>query len=232
MQRFYIGDITSKAGKLELVSSFWLNDERIVHQVIHVLRMRAGDSFVLFDGKGEEVLYKIEAVDLPAVHLKSVTHIEPLHPTKHVTLAWGLLKKDKSEWVVQKATELGVTRFLPMITDRTEKTGFDYDRMKMIAIEASEQCGRHTIPDIHEPQSLHEVIGQFKDNTLLMVANMGGHYVIDSSSDAALVLVGPEGGWSDAEIELFNTLHLPTLGLGNFTLRAETAAIAAVQKLV
>jgi 16S rRNA (uracil1498-N3)-methyltransferase len=193
--------------------------------------MRAGDELVLFDGEGLERLYKIEEVEPKAVHLFHVTDITPKQPKRKILLAFSMLKKDKNEWVMQKCTELGVTHFLPMHSDRTEKTGFDYDRAHKIVVEASEQCGRHDIPIISEPQTVMSIVSEYAEHIPVMVADMGASQPTQFDVDKVLVLVGPEGGWSDAEREFFAQKDLPHIGLGDFTLRAETACIAVAQEL-
>lgn len=230
--RFYTGKITTKEGLLELREETWIQDSSLVNQVLRVLRMRVGEELVLFDGNGTERLYSIDVIEDKAFHVKRVTDLVPTYPHRKVVLAWSLLKKDKNDWVIQKATELGVTRLLPLITERTEKTGFDVDRAHKIAIEAAEQCGRHSLVDIHEPQTIPSVIGQYSDKVPLCVADMSGGVFEDNASDEVVVFVGPEGGWTDKERTLFSDSLVPTIRIGAFTLRAETASIAAVQLLM
>ena len=232
MNRFYTGETKDRSGELELTEHVWVNDAELVNQILRVLRMRVGEELVLFDGKGLERLYKIEEIEPKAVHLYHVTDIEPKHPVRRVALAFSMLKKDKNEWVIQKCTELGVTHFLPMLSDRTEKTGFDMERAHKIAIEAAEQCGRHDIPLISEPQSVMQVVSEYSEHMPMYVADMGNDIPSEIDVDKLMILVGPEGGWSDAERQLFKQKDLPHIGLGDFTLRAETACIAAAQELM
>lgn len=231
IHRFYLGNIKDKTGLLQPREHVWVNDPSMVNQVLRVLRMRRGEELVLFDGKGTERLYKIDEIEASAFHLQRITDIEPKYPKRKVILAFSLLKKDKNDWVLQKATELGVTHILPIISDRTEKSGFDIERAQKIIIEAAEQCGRHSIPVVNEPQGLAAVVGEYSKNLPICVADMTGEVYRDNGSEEILVLVGPEGGWSEKERELFVEKNLPHIALGEFTLRAETACIAAVQLL-
>lgn len=228
MHRFYIGETKDKSGQLELTEMLWINDAKLANQILRVLRMRLGEELILFDGRGGEVLYRIIETEQNAVHLHRVTEITPKEPLRKIVLGWSLLKKDKNEWVLQKCTELGVTHFLPLITDRTEKTGFDIERARKIMIEAAEQCGRHTIPEVNEPQSLRDVIGQHKDHMKICVADMDGTVFEDDGSSEVIILIGPEGGWSDEEKAYFTSQKLPHISISYFTLRAETACIGAV----
>src|SRR5690606_20204102 len=96
-------------------------------------------------------LYKIVQVEKDGVKLELVTEFERKLPERHIYLFFSLLKKDKNEWVLQKCTELGVRNFVPIVADRSEKTGFNLERSEKIVIEAAEQCGRSDIPDVREP---------------------------------------------------------------------------------
>ena len=203
LHRFFSGETKDRGGVLELTHELWVNDPALVNQVLRVLRMRVGEELVLFDGKTSEVLYKISETEPQAFHLQKVTDLVPKLPPKKVTLAWSLLKKDKNEWVMQKATELGVSHFVPLITDRTEKLGFDSERAHSIVVEASEQCGRHDVPSIQEPMKLREFIGQHAGTTLVFFADMDGETPADVAVDHVVVVVGPEGGWTDEEREFF-----------------------------
>lgn len=232
IHRFYTANIKDKSGPLELSEHIWVNDPSFVNQVTRVLRMRAGEEIALFDGRGTERLYRIHEIEPKAFQLYLVTDLEPKLPTRKVILAFSLLKKDKNEWVLQKATELGVSHLLPLITDRTEKTGFDIDRAQKIIIEASEQCGRHDIPLLNEPQDLKSVIGEYHEHIPVCVADMAGAVYEDDGMEEVLVLVGPEGGWSENERAYFAEKELLHISVGDFTLRAETACIAAVQTLI
>lgn len=228
--RFYTGNVHDKNGSLHLAEHMWLHDERIVHQLLRVLRIRPNEQIILFDGKGDEVLYSIVQCEPHAVELQKITSLQPMHFEMNVTLAFALLKKDNTEVVIQKATELGVSTILPILSERTEKRSIDIDRARTIAIEASEQCGRHTIPEIHEPQSLQNVVGQLKDTHTIIAFNMTGERLV--KGDKKIVLfIGPEGGWTPRELEYLQLQRAKIYSLGPSVLRAETACIAALSQL-
>ncbi len=235
LHRFYVG------GEIELKHEFWLYDEKILHQWNRVLRFKANQEVVLFDGLDHDRLYKIVEITDKEAHLILVTELSPKTPKKDIYLLWSLLKKDKNDWVLQKCTELGVSHFMPILADRSEKTGFNVGRAKKIVIEASEQCGRSDIPNVREPIHLSAAIDELKDKITLLVCEQAeetqnaqlktqnSQHITQNSQG---VLVGPEGGWSDAEKQLFKDSTLDHLNLHNFTLRAETAAVTAVAKLI
>lgn len=230
--RFYIGDLKDSSGPMELREHVWLNKKSIVNQLTRVLRVRSGEEIVLFDGRGHERLYKIGTIEPLSIELFRVTDFAPKLPRRSVSLAWSLLKKDKNELVIQKCTELGVQRFLPIYSDRTEKKGFDSERMCTIAIEAVEQCGRHDIPEIHEAQGLVDVLRQYKATHDIYVTDMDGDTLPADAQRPVVLFVGPEGGWSDKERELFKEENLTTIAMHDFTLRAETASITIVAQLL
>ena len=145
---------------------------------------------------------------------------------------WSLLKKDKNDWVLQKCTELGVHKFVPILANRSEKNDLKLDRARKILIEASEQCGRADIPEIREPISLNEAILEYSEKIDLYVAELGHHDKEIEKSEAMGIFIGPEGGWDLSELELFDQAKIPRINLSRFTLRAETACIIGSEKLI
>jgi len=227
LHRFYVGD------SLELDRKVWVNDQDLLHQWTRVLRFRPDQEIILFNNLKEERLYKIDRIEPKAVHLSLITEMDAKTPKSEIYLCFSLLKKDKNDWVLQKATELGVRHFVPLISDRTEKTGFDVERATKIVIEAAEQCGRSDIPNVREPIALETAIEELNDKADIYVAEQGSKVetrdmIIEEDKDSIGVFIGPEGGWSDAEKQLFQDNKLEHLPLSEFTLRAETAAILAV----
>jgi 16S rRNA (uracil1498-N3)-methyltransferase len=232
--RFLFTDIKTRFGEVHETSNFWVNDPELVHQWTRVLRLTRDDEIILMDGQGLDRQYVIEQVDAHGVKLKLVTTLDPVKAAHDVYLFWALLKKDKNEWVAQKATELGVNHLVPLITKRTEKTGYDIDRMTKIVAEASEQCGRSILPNLRQPMKLSTAIDEYKDKLDLYVAELNPEKVSPSTSvkNAQGVFIGPEGGWSRAELDEILAAGANHMHLGPMMLRAETAAIVAVSKLV
>lgn len=222
IHRFYVPE-------LNLDHDFWLHDVQILHQWFRVLRFRAGQQVVLFDGVAHDRLYTIEEIKADEAHLIFVTDYKRQFPKKNIYLFWSLLKKDKNDWILQKCTELGVSHFVPLLADRSEKTGFNVDRAKKIVIEASEQCGRSDIPTVREPMHVQTALTEFKDAIALFIGEQDSQ-TVDMPSDEIGILIGPEGGWSDAEKVLFLESKVQHMNLHDFTLRAETAAVTAVAK--
>jgi 16S rRNA (uracil1498-N3)-methyltransferase len=226
LHRFY-------TGSLKLEHYIELDDKRLLDQWRKVLRFRPGQEVVLFDDQGHERLYGLNELDTDSAKLELITEFVAKEPTREVYLFWSLLKKDKNDWVLQKATELGASHFIPLLAERSEKTGFNSERALKIAIEAAEQCGRSDIPSIREPMLLQTALHEFAGKLPMFVCEQ--HELTKAKTpnyQETGVLIGPEGGWSDAEKQLFMTQEVGRLQLSDFTLRAETASVVAVAKLL
>lgn len=203
-----------------------LTDTELLHQWMKVLRFHVGEHVVLFDGKGNEGEYRIDDLGKHHATLARVQMRVPRIATKNFALLWSLLKKDKNEWVLQKATEIGVTHFLPIYAERTEKTGFPIDRATKIVREAVEQSGRADIPEVHEPMVIYQALQEWSPTWQLVALDEGGIAIDTLTSEKPLaMLVGPEGGWSEREKNMFKMEGIPVVSIGAFTLRGETAAI-------
>lgn len=225
--RFFTGD------ELKLKKDFWLHDQAMLWQWNKVLRFREGQQVVLFDGLQTDRLYKITKMDKTEAHLVMVTELERVLPRRNIYLFWALLKSDNNEHILQKCSEIGVSHFVPLITERTVKKDFNVDRSRKIVTEAAEQCGRSNIPQIREQIHLEKALAEYKDHLTIVVAHKG-HNSDDALTnlDKIGVFIGPEGGWSESEQALFDRENYPGIDLGDFTLRAETAAIVASAKLL
>jgi 16S rRNA (uracil1498-N3)-methyltransferase len=157
-------------------------------------------------------------------------------PSRKIFLFQSIIKKDKFEWVVEKATELGVTDIVPVLAERSEKKDLNIERLRKIAIEASEQCGRGDVPMISTARrGLDECL---TTDCQKMVLHLEGENFITAKrsleeGDGPIgVFIGPEGGWSPDEVEMFHKNNVPIYSLGKQVLRAETAAIATLSLVV
>lgn len=224
IHRFYCPDT-------KLTHDFWFREPVVLSQWTKVLRFRPGQEIVLFDGVEHDRLYKILELRPDEAHLELITDYRRQLPKKNVYLFWSLLKKDKNDWVLQKATELGVSHLIPMIADRSEKTGFNIERARKIVIEAAEQCGRSDIPSVRDALHVEKALQQYKDKATLYICEQDSQGP-DLPGDDTGVLIGPEGGWSDAEKQLFVDNEIQHIALHDFTLRAETAAVTAAARLL
>ena len=226
LHRYYVSDMV-------LEHDFWMKDEALFHQWTIVLRYQVDRELVLFNNQKDEKLYKIVKIGDNAVHLELVTEMVAKTPEKELYLCFSLLKKDKNDWILQKGTELGVRHFIPLLATNCERSNLSQnmvERWQKIVIEAAEQCERSDIPKIREPMRSESVINELSGKVDLYVAEQGSPQISDikyQNSQPIAVLIGPEGGWSDAEKQLFTDNGLNHISLSEFTLRAETAAITA-----
>lgn len=211
-----------------------ITDKRIVHQTSRVLRMWQDDEFRIFDEKGNEHLVKIIEINQRKILARVIGPIEnKAEPSINVTLYQAIPKKPALfELIIQKATEIGVTEIFPLITERTEKRRLGkFDRMLSIIMEATEQCGRTKVPELRHPINFEEVIGNIK-NAYIGYEYEGKKFLSDykdlHKEKDVQIIIGPEGGFSQQEIELAEKSDAKSFTLGPRILRTETAAISAL----
>ena len=210
-----------------------------------VLRLHSGDEVYVFDGAGKEFRCTVREFDRDGAVLDVLEAVEPARAESplDLTLAVALLKGEKFDLVVQKATELGTSRVVPVATARADvqiRNGDDgkrkVARWQRIALEAAKQSGRARLMEIEEPVGFKALIDRpVEDGGLrLMFAERSGtslatlELASQVGSAKVFALIGPEGGWTDDEIELAREAGWKIVTLGGRTLRAETAAIAIV----
>src|SRR5215213_803559 len=197
-----------------------------------VLRLKPGDEVYVFDGRGHEFRCTITSTRRDSAELQIETEVEPAKPESQLQLNLGvaLLKGEKFDLVVQKATELGVTTITPLITryadihlrDQSDATK-RVTRWQRIALEAAKQSGRAFVPEISLPVAFETAL----EGVGVMFSERGGE-TFESLTGASSItaLVGSEGGWADEEIEAARARDFHIVTLGGRVLRAETAAIA------
>lgn len=199
-----------------------------------VLRLKPGDEVQVFDGAGQEFRAVVSQARRESAELEIHDPIESARPESplQLTLAVALLKGEKFDLVVQKGTELGVNRFIPLTTRYADiKLRDESDaakrvaRWQRIALEAAKQCGRSIVPEIQTPTQFDSIIIQ---NPCLMFSEREGQPLnTDLKTESVTAIVGSEGGWSDEELDQARAANVPIVTLGGRVLRAETAAITA-----
>lgn len=228
MHRFYLENPSISQNVVEI------RDGRITFQMSKVLRMRTGDEFSFFGKDTKEYKAKVLEIDRKKVIASIVEPIQSkTESSLNISLFQAIPKKPALfELVVQKATELGVTAIFPLITERTEgRRMLKFERLMTIATEAAEQCGRVTVPTIHHPIKFSDVLK--KPNTYLAyelenTKNLQDFLPAIDKADEANIVIGPEGGLSNAEVAEAKKAKVPTFSLGKRILRTETAAITAL----
>jgi 16S rRNA (uracil1498-N3)-methyltransferase len=208
------------------------------HHLRDVMRIRAGEVVEIFDGTGRGYLGEVELQD-STVSICRLRSLPPEESLVRVVLAAALVKSSKFEWMLQKATELGVDEFIPLKTCRSEiriaesKILPRMERWSRIVQESSKQCRRLTAPAIHMPLSFSDFLETVKGYScpkLLFHENAEDPWKVDPGmlSNPILLCIGPEGGWEDGEIKAAAQAGCQIFSMGSRILRAETAAIAAV----
>jgi len=200
-----------------------------------VLRLKAGDEVYVFDGQGREFRCTVVNAKRDSAELRIEAEVEPAKPESNLqlNLCVALLKGEKFDLVVQKATELGATRVTPLVTRYadihlrdTGDAAKRVSRWQRIALEAAKQSGRAFVPEIGLPAAFDEVLVADRG---VMFSERDGDALESLMSgpppESVTALIGSEGGWSDEEIEAARARNFHVVTLGGRTLRAETAAI-------
>jgi len=234
LHRFYIEE--KLAGKSEIK----IFDEAILHQMKNVFRLEKGDKVIFFDGGGVDFECVAEIVSKKEGLFIVGKMIETSKIEKEVHVFLACIRKERFEWTVEKCTEIGVASITPIITERSERTSLNIERLRKIAVEASEQCGRGNIPDISEITDYELAITNAVENqSRIIVADFGGAKISDLlSSHSPLrthhfsLFIGPEGGFTNSEREFFKKAGVTFISLGPTTLRAETAAVVGCSLLI
>ena len=208
-------------------------DARIA-QHVRVLRMREGEAITLFDGAGGEVPATLTQIGKREVLATTSAHlaIEREMP-RSVTLYPSLIANDRLDWLVQKATELGVITIQPTFTERSQRVPGDVakrvEHWRGVAIAACEQCGRNQIPKIHPPITLSDALAETGNQSLVLLdAEGSADKPLSTTGASSAVFIGPEGGFSPSELDALRKRCDHRLRLGPTVLRAETAAIASL----
>jgi len=211
------------------------------HQVCHVLRLKPGDTIVVLDDSGDECNVTLTAVcRTETVGQVTSKQRAPGEPVAEITLFQSLLIREKFEWVLQKGTEVGVTQFVPMLTERgivRTKTIEEnkLDRWRRILTEAAEQSQRGRVPQLEPVVTFNNAVLQMGDfDRCLITAPSDGAVAlrdalqgITHSPASVAVMIGPEGGFTEEEVALACEKGAVRVGLGPRILRTETAAMIA-----
>ena len=231
-RRFFVDPADAGGDRLTLRA-----DE--AHHARRVLRLEAGAPVLCFDGEGRAWRGRLAGYERDAALVDVVEALEPEpEPAPRVSLAQGLVKGDRMDLIVQKATELGAARIVPVACDRSdvrleaERAARRSERWRRIVVEAAKQCERARVPEVAAPAPLETVLATIEGPSVAFVERDGeaarGHLEALRGEPSVAVFVGPEGGWSDRERALFVEHGVARLSLGPLVLRAETAAIAAL----
>ena len=212
-------------------------DEQESHHLIKVLRKPVGTNIWLIDGIGKAYYGNFQNIQNDVVS-GTIQEVFPKYGENkiQIDLGIGILKKDKMNLVVEKATECGVSEIIPLVLDKCIKRDVNLERLVKISKSAVKQCGRSVFPNITAPTILEELINSY-DNNSIVVCHDSGKSGIDvlpimlRNQSKVLVLIGPEGDFSKEEIGFLNDRKVKFINLGNRRLRSETAVIAALSQI-
>jgi len=202
------------------------------HHHLSVARAEVGELVEVLDGQGGAWTSEVVAATRKETVLRVVEkrHIQRTGP--EIILAMSLVKPSAFELALEKAVEVGVTRFIPMIAHRSNPTsGRRTDRWVRIGIEAAKQSKRYYLPVIDEPAKFEHILDVSAATKIVFAERGGGPLKSALAGSPALCLIGPEGGWTDAELEGAQLKGFHLVGLGDTILRSETAAIVGAALL-
>lgn len=215
------------------------------HHCLDVMRCREGDRIIVFNGAGTEAEVEITAASRGSVALSTRLVLNTPRPPVAITLGQAVPKGKNMDLIIQKATELGASRIVPLLSERTvvqldgEDPGKKRQKWQRVAIEACKQCGQNWVPEVAAPVKVEAFLRQVKDPLRLIAAIgpdsrplktllAGRAQAGEASPDAATVMIGPEGDFTPAEISSALSHGFLPLSLGPIILRSETAAIYAL----
>lgn len=211
-----------------------LLEEGQSHYLAHVMRVREGSHVAVFNGQDGQWLAEVTLVAKRAVTITLLECMEAQNNTPDVWLAFAPIK-NKTDLVVEKAVELGVSKLLPVYTQHAVVKSVNMEKLALHAIEAAEQCGRHDVPAFEEYKDLSHLLAAWpKDRVLLYGDETGGGETLKNLLPALPlarfgVLVGPEGGFSQTEHHILRLMpQVKAFGMGPRILRADTACVAAL----
>ncbi len=239
MHRFYIPPAQWNLDRLVL-------DEGETHHATDVLRMKVGERAVVFNGRGAEATVEIAAMEKSSVMLRRLHHTSTAPLACAITLGQAIPKGKNMDLIVQKATELGAAAIAPLLSERTV-IQFDADeaarkqaKWQAVAIEAAKQCGQNWLPQIHRPASPREFFQAGHRFDFMLIASLQSDSLhlkkllaefSGKNPASVLILVGPEGDFTPAEIALAKSHGCRPITLGPIILRTETAAIYCLSVL-
>ncbi|MBK8188221.1 MAG: 16S rRNA (uracil(1498)-N(3))-methyltransferase [Cellvibrio sp.] len=220
---------------LAITDSVLLN-ENASHYLSKVLRMQEGRELIVFNGQGGEYSAQIKEIGKKqiAIQISQFSEGNRQSPLE-LHLAIGISRGERMDWVLQKATELGVTQIIPLITERTEvkikgeKQDKKMQHWQQIIISACEQCQRNLLPILQEPQAIDSWLKTVSTDYRFVLHHRNDQSLSESSAPKSVtLLIGPEGGLSEEEIILAENEKFQSLRLGPRVLRTETAPVAAI----
>lgn len=228
LQRLFIDLPLAETGSLELG-----RDQ--AHYLLNVLRMSADHEVLVFNGRDGEYLAALKPTGKKAATLELVSQTRPQPPASRIDFLFAPIKVGRLDYLVQKATEMGAGRIVPVFTDHTQLHKINAERLSANIIEAAEQCGNLALPELGEAVRLETLLSDWDPSRRIIfcdesAAGDNPEPILSAIAERDLaLLIGPEGGFSERERDMLTTLpHVTAIPLGPRILRADTAAVAAL----
>jgi 16S rRNA (uracil1498-N3)-methyltransferase len=201
------------------------------HYLGSVLRLTPGAQLKLFDDRSGEWLGEVAEAGKRRLTVRLVAHLRPREPVPDLWLLFAPIKRGRIDWLIEKATELGAARLVPVLTGRTIVDRVNPERLRAHMVEAAEQCERTALPELAPMQKLDALLAAWPEERALLFADEAGGQPLATAAapGPAAILIGPEGGFTDAERAAITRLPgASSVSLGPRILRADTAAVAAL----
>ena len=237
MRRFYLPPAACQGDKLVLT-------HREAHHAAHVLRLHPGDEVTVLDGAGTRLTCAVKNLSRKTIELSVRLRQKIPRPPFEITLLQAIVKGKTMETIVEKATELGASRVVPLITERVvsqldaQRSDSKHEKWQLTAIESIKQCGSPWLPQIDAPKRLHEILKEAGSFDVAFVASLrGGSHIrqwlepLRIPPRSACVWIGPEGDFTNPELDAIEASGAKPITLGPLVLRADTAAIASLAVL-
>ncbi len=207
-------------------------DKKQSHYVNKVMRLRENDEFNIFNESGEWVA-KIKKVNKSGIEFQIIKQIRSKESKIDIWLAFSPIKSNYFNFMIQKATELGVTKFIPIIFERTIVRKINTERLKKIIIEATEQSNRISLPKLENPMMLQNFFQSYEDKIKLIFTDLNSKQkkisILKHEKKPLCIIVGPEGDFSELErLEILGFKGVESIKLNENILRSETAVISAL----
>lgn len=218
-----------------------ITDPKEIHHLIDVLRLRTGDVIAVFNGKGKEVQARIVSMTPGTVLLEAVSQVREssVNPVT-LTLACAIPKKAKFEMIIEKCTELGVDRIIPVLTERTEvrvsgdRLNNKQQRYEKVAVNAAKQCQRNFLPIVDNPTDFPDIIHKLSGRDAAFIPCLSGKrqniieaFILKPEQNNVIFFIGPEGDFTPKELTMALKAGCIPVTLGPTVLKVDTAAIAA-----
>jgi len=204
------------------------------HYLINVMRMTSGDEFLVFNGIDGEWKVSVTHANKKYTTVSVTKQTLPQTNEPDIWLLFAPIKKDRTDFIIEKATELGVSKIMPVVTERTQNSRVNIERLQATAIEATEQSRRLTVPEFEAAQQLQNALNNWPSSRCLIYLDETGNgqplaRVLQDNTDDLAFVIGPEGGFSPSELDAMDKLTFSVgADLGPRILRAETAVVAAL----